>query len=82
MRARPQRRSEVAAEVTRLSVPENSKTIREPPYVGCHFFGRLLAIRGVFEALFLDFRAILPDDGAGARVDELKRVEDVITRAF
>ena len=39
--ARLKARFEVAAEVTRLTLPGKSGMIREPPYVGCYFFNSL-----------------------------------------
>src|SRR5438093_12880783 len=38
----PKRLSDVAAEVTRLIFTMKLGVIREPPYVGCYFFNRLL----------------------------------------
>jgi hypothetical protein len=38
-------------------------------------------IRRVFKALLFDLRRIFPDNGAGARIDELKGVEDIVTGA-
>src|SRR5439155_23680522 len=50
-------------------------------YVGCYssrFVNSTLPIGRVFQALFLDLREILPDDGAAARIDQLEGIEDVI----
>src|SRR6185369_430423 len=38
-------------------------------------------IRRVFQPLLFDFRVVFPDDGTGARVNQLERVEDVVACA-
>ena len=40
-----------------------------------------LPIRRVLQPLLFDFRFVLPDDDAAARINELESVEDVITGA-
>src|SRR6266851_4594528 len=43
--------------------------------------GLRLPVGGVFQALFLDLGGILPNEGARARVNQLKIVKHVIARA-
>ena len=40
-----------------------------------------LSVRRVFQPLFFHFGILFPNDAAGARVDELKIVMDIITDA-